>query len=198
VSSSGVREAQRLQTRARVFDAAVTEIGRAGLAGADIGAIATAAGVARGTFYFHFPTREHVLVELEQAEETAIVAKLRASTSRPANLTSQLTQLVHEVLAAEKRMGPVVFRDMLALHFSATRPDEDELNKHPLAEFVIATVAEAQAAKRISADVDASELGVIFMTGMFALLVTCTTERAARAALLDRYVVTIVHGMEMR
>ena len=61
------RDAQRLETRARVFDAAVAEIGRSGLAGADVSAIARAAGVVRGTFDFHFPTKEHVLVELERA-----------------------------------------------------------------------------------------------------------------------------------
>ena len=37
------------------------------------------------------------------------------------------------------------FRDMLGLHFSSTRPVEDELSEHPLAEFVIAAIAEAQA-----------------------------------------------------
>ena len=78
----GVREAQRLQTRARVFDAALAEIGRSGLAGADVAAIAAAAGVVRGTFYFHFPTKEHVLVELERAEEAKIVAKLDTETTR--------------------------------------------------------------------------------------------------------------------
>jgi AcrR family transcriptional regulator len=59
-----------------VFDAAVTEIGRSGLAGADVSTIAAAAGVARGTFYFHFPTKEHVVVEVERAEEAKIVARL--------------------------------------------------------------------------------------------------------------------------
>ena len=40
------------------------------MAEADVGAIVAAAGVAHGTFYFHFPTKEHVLFELErQAEE---------------------------------------------------------------------------------------------------------------------------------
>ncbi|WP_297698563.1 TetR family transcriptional regulator, partial [Mycobacterium sp.] len=49
------RATQRLATRARLFDATVAEIGRSGLAGTDVAAIATAVGVARGTFYFHFP-----------------------------------------------------------------------------------------------------------------------------------------------
>jgi AcrR family transcriptional regulator len=190
------REAQRLQTRARLFDATVAEIGRSGLAGTDVAAIATAAGVARGTFYFHFPTKEHVLVELERAEGAKIVAKLAGKMTGPGELLVMLQLLVGEVLAAEQRMGPVVFKDMLGLHFSATRPIEDQLAEHPLAEFVVAAITESQAAGRTSRDADAGELGVIFLTGLFALLVTGTT--AARAALLDRYVTTIVRGMEAR
>ena len=67
------REAQRLETRARLFDAAVAEIGRSGLAGADVSTIASTVGVSRGTFYFHFPTKEHVVVAVELAEEVKIV-----------------------------------------------------------------------------------------------------------------------------
>jgi AcrR family transcriptional regulator len=179
-----------------VFDAALAEIGRSGLAGADVATIANAAGVVRGTFYFHFPTKEHVLVELERAEEAKIVAKLDARTAEPDDLMSLLKLLVREVLAAERRLGPVVFRDMLGLHFSATRPVEDELAEHPLAGFVVAAIAEVQAAEQVSRDADAGELGVIFLTGLFALLATGVEATRARAALLDRYVTTIVRGLE--
>jgi AcrR family transcriptional regulator len=197
-SALGVRDAQRLQTRARVFDAAVAEIGRSGLAGADVATIAAAAGVARGTFYFHFPTKEHVLVELERAEELNIVATLDTGTTEPGDLMSMLTLLVRQVVAAELRLGPVVFRDMLGLHFSATRPVEDEVAEHPLADFVIAAIGEAQAAGRVARDVDAGELAVIFLTGLFALLATGAVASPDRSALLDRYVTTIVQGMEAR
>jgi AcrR family transcriptional regulator len=194
----GAREAQRLATRARVFDAALAEIGRSGLAGADVASIAAAAGVVRGTFYFHFPTKEHVLVELERAEEVKIVSKLATATTESRDLMTMLRLLVRQVLAAEKRLGPVVFRDMLGLHFSATRPVEDELDAHPLAEFVIAAIGAARATGQVRADADPGELGVIFLTGLFALLATDVGGPRARAALLDRYVTTIVQGMEAR
>jgi AcrR family transcriptional regulator len=197
-STFSAREAQRLETRARLFDAAVTEIGRSGLAGADVSTIAAAAGVARGTFYFHFPTKEHVVVEVERAEEAKIVARLGARQSEPTDLLSLLSLLVREVLAAERRLGPVFFRDMLGLHFSSTRPLEDELSEHPLAEFVVAAIAQAQAAGRVTPGADAGELGVFFLTGLFALLATDTSSSRARAALIDRYVKTIVQGMETR
>ena len=60
------RDAQRQQTRQRVYAAALTEFKRTGMAAADVGDIAAAAGVARGTFYFHFPTKEHVLARSEE------------------------------------------------------------------------------------------------------------------------------------
>ena len=192
-SAAGVREAQRLETRARLFAAAVAEIGRAGLAGADVSAIAAAVGVVRGTFYFHFPTKEHVVVELERIEETRIAEKLGA-TDPARGLAAILSDLVDHVLEAEHRLGPVVFRDMLGLHFSSTRPVDDGIGEHPLAEFVVAAVARAQSAGRVAPQSDPRELAVIFMTGLFALLATLPPE--TRAAMLNRYVTTIVQGME--
>jgi AcrR family transcriptional regulator len=177
-----------------VFDAALAEIGQSGLAGADVAAIAAAAGVVRGTFYFHFPTKEHVLVELERAEEAKIVAKL--DTGATGDVIAMLSLLVRQVLAAERRLGPVVFRDMLGLHFSATRPVEDEMTEHPLARYLIDVFARAQAAGHVRRDAQPGELGVIFLTGLFALLATGLGLSRARAALLDRYVTTIVQGME--
>ncbi len=193
MSAIGVRETQRLETRARLFDAAVAEIKRSGLAGADVSAIVAAAGVARGTFYFHFPTKEHVVVELERNEEARIIAKLDPQSK---DLSSLLTQLVRHVVDAEKRLGPIIFRDMLGLHFSSSRPLDDTLNEHPLAEFVIGAITNAQAAGRVQPDADAGELAVIFMTGLFALLSTAGAD--SRAAILDRYVKTLVQGMETR
>ncbi|MBW0015573.1 TetR/AcrR family transcriptional regulator [Mycobacterium sp.] len=187
----GVREARRLDTRTRLFDAAVAEISRRGFGAADVSAIAAAAGVVRGTFYFHFPSKEHVLIEVERNEETRIVSELGDAKG---DLTSVLSQVVHHVLSAERRLGAVVFRDMLGLHFSSTRPVEDELAQHPLAQFLVRVISRAQEAGRVSADVDASELATFFLTGLFALLAT----GAPDAALLSRYVTTIVNGMEKR
>ncbi|WP_343602446.1 TetR/AcrR family transcriptional regulator [Mycobacterium sp.] len=197
-AGGSVRETRRLETRARLFDAALAEIGRVGLAHADVSAIAGAAGVVRGTFYFHFPTKEHVLAELERHEEVRIVSELRAAHNGPDDLLSVLSLLVQRVVAVERRLGPVVMRDMLGLHFSATRPAEDELTQHPLAQYVIAAVSAAQDAGRVSVEQDATELGVFFLTGLFALLATGTHQSATADAVLSRYVTTIVKGMESR
>jgi hypothetical protein len=109
-------------------------------------------------------------------------------------LDSVLSLLVRHVLDAESRLGAVIFRDMLGLHFSSTRPVEDALPQHPLAEYLVRKISRAQVAGEVSADVDAAELATFFLTGLFALLSTGVHD----AALLSRYVTTIVKGMENR
>ncbi|OBJ14840.1 TetR family transcriptional regulator [Mycobacterium sp. 1245499.0] len=188
---TSVRETRRLETRARLFDAALAEIARRGLAAADVSAIVADAGVARGTFYFHFPTKEHVLIEAERVEETRIISELGDANG---DLASVLSHLVHHVLSAESRLGAAVFRDMLGLHFSSSRPVEDELAQHPLGQFLVGVIGRAQDAGQVVAEVDAAELATFFLTGLFALLAT----GAHDAALLNRYVTTIVEGMEKR
>ena len=189
--TGSTREARRLETRARLFDAALAEISGRGLAAADVSAIAAAAGVVRGTFYFHFPTKEHVLAELERNEEFRIVSELGAADG---DLTTVLSQLVQHVLSAESRLGTVLFRDLLGLHFSSAHPAEGESAQHPLLGFLVGVISRAQAAQEVSSEVDAGELGMFFLTGLFALLAT----GAHDAALLRRYVATIVKGMEKR
>jgi AcrR family transcriptional regulator len=192
---TGVRELRRLETRARLFDCAVSEIARRGLAAADVSAIAAEAGVVRGTFYFHFPTKEHVLIELERDEETRIVSELGdVDGDVDGDMESVLSQLINLVLEAQQRLGAVVFADMLGMHFSSTQGINDELAQHPLAEFVSGVFRKAQAAERVTTGVDAGELAMFFLTGMFALLTTGADDRA----LLSRYVTTIVKGMENR
>ena len=189
--AGGVREARRLETRARLFDAALTEITRRGVAAADVSAIVADAGVARGTFYFHFPTKEHVLIEAERVEETRIISELGDAKG---DLAAVLSNLVHHVLSAESRLGEAVFRDMLGLHFTSTRPVEDEFAQHPLGQFLVGVIARAQEAGEVNFNVDASELATFFLTGLFALLAT----GAHDAVLLSHYVSTIVKGMEKR
>lgn len=187
----GIREARRLETRARLLDAALAEIAERGLAAADVSAIAAKAGVVRGTFYFHFPTKEHVLIEVERNEEIRIASELAGGVG---DLASVLSQLVHHILSAERRLGASVFRDMLGLHFSSARPVEDELTEHPLAEFLVDVITQAKSAGQVPQESDAAELGTFFLTGLFALLAT----GAHDPALLDRYVSTIVKGVQIR
>lgn len=97
------REAQRRNTRARLLDAAIVEFQRSGTSAADINAIVKAAGVARSTFYFHFPTKEHVLLELIRRDEMRLANELSRFLDTRRDLPAVLTRIVELVLELETR-----------------------------------------------------------------------------------------------
>lgn len=70
------RDKQREQTRRNVYEAALTIFRRDGVEQSRIDDIAKLAGVSRGTFYFHFPTKDDVLAELMLASERRLADKL--------------------------------------------------------------------------------------------------------------------------
>src|SRR4030088_3470384 len=137
------REAKRLQTRERLMGAAIAECARAGMAEADVSAIVAAAVVAHGTFFFHFPTKEHVLLELERREEERIAKQLDRYVGDSHDLSSTLKEAVRLILGLERRLGASLFKDFLALHFSQTRP-ADESKEHPVIVRVAQEIERAQ------------------------------------------------------
>ena len=104
------RETRRLQTRERILGAAIAEFKRSGMAGADVNAIVAAAGVAHGTFFFHFPSKEHVLLELEGREEARMAGEFARFLEGHHDLVGALTEVVHLVAGLEVRLGPVALQ----------------------------------------------------------------------------------------
>jgi TetR/AcrR family transcriptional repressor of uid operon len=83
------RDRQREETRRRVRDAALEVIRRDGLGDARVDEMARLAGVSRGTVYFHYPTKEHVIAEVLAEAEGRIAAAVR-ELPRPATLAAVL------------------------------------------------------------------------------------------------------------
>ena len=57
---------------------------------------------------------------------------------KPHDLTSALTEVVRLVVGLEERLGSLLFKDFLALHFSSTRPPNEEWVDHPVIVLVVA------------------------------------------------------------
>ena len=177
------------------FDAALAEIAQRGLAAADVSAIAAAAGVVRGTFYFHFPTKEHVLTEVERSEEARIVGELgerqraiwprylsrldRAMCSRPNAVWAQPAFQRHAAVCTSR-------------HHVRSRTS---LAQHPLAEFLVSVDQPGPSPRGKSPRTSTRRnSGRSSLTGSSRSWPPGHTI----AALLSRYVTTIVKGMEKR
>jgi AcrR family transcriptional regulator len=187
------REAKRLQTRERLMGAAIAEFKRSGMAAADVSAIVAAAGVAHGTFFFHFPTKEHVLLELEHREEERIAKELGRFVTSQRDLSATLKETARLVKGLERRLGAALFKDFLALHFSQTRP-VDESNEHPVIVLVAQQIEGAQDGGRVDPDVNPMNSAVFFLLGLYALLTT-THDWPAQDAMLEDYVARNLRGI---
>lgn len=181
------REAKRLQTRERLLGAAIAEFKRSGMADADVSAIVAAAGVAHGTFFFHFPTKEHVLLELEHREEERIAKQFGQFLKTRHALHDVLNEAVRLVMGLERRLGDSLFKDFLALHFSQTRPPAEGVGDHPLIVLVAQQIEQARDRGDTDPEVNPVNSAVFFLLGLYALLIT-THEWPTRRSLVEDYV----------
>ncbi len=92
----GVREKQREETRRRLYEAALEVFRRDGVQTCRIDDIARIAEVSRAAFYFHFPTKDAVLLQLAHEGEEQL---LKALEALPADHT--LLQLLETVAGAQ-------------------------------------------------------------------------------------------------
>jgi AcrR family transcriptional regulator len=74
-----LRTVKEQRTRARLLEAAEEEFGQKGFYEAQIVDITRRAGVAHGTFYTYFPSKEAIFVELVREINTQLRARLRAA-----------------------------------------------------------------------------------------------------------------------
>jgi AcrR family transcriptional regulator len=191
------REARRAQTRERILGAAIAEFNCSGMAGADVRAIVSAAGVAHGTFFFHFPSKEHVLLELECREEARIAGEFAHFLETAHDLVTALTEVVRLVTDLEHRFGPLLFKELLALHFSPSRPHKDEWTDHPVIVLLVREIERARGDGDVHPEVDAFYSATFFLLGIYGVLTT-TGNAETRDTMLAKLVATAVRGLEIR
>jgi membrane fusion protein (multidrug efflux system) len=107
------RERKRDLTRARLYEAALDEFRHTGFDRSSVSRIARNAGVSRASFYFHFPTKEHVLLELQWGLQQEIAQRIAKSDSLLAALNALVEGLIvpgGSAIVHTRRAGPTVRR----------------------------------------------------------------------------------------
>lgn len=168
------RARQRLETRERLFEAALDELRRSGLAGAQIDRITAAVGVSRGAFYFHFATKEDVLLEWERRQESEISARLDRPRGAPRTLRGALLEIVRSLAELAGSPDLRLVRDVLSIHVREASDPESYLL---LAE-IEQRLAVALGRGELRRDVDARQGAILFLSNVFGFLVTRSTTKA--------------------
>jgi AcrR family transcriptional regulator len=160
------RSRQREETRTRLLDAALAEFRRVGVAAAQVEDVVRAAGVARGTFYLHFPTKDHVLLESVCRDQGPLAARLQAGLeAAPRTFLRAAVDLVIGVAAAEV---PALGREtLIAIARHATDIARERM---PLARVATEYFRQAQARGQVRTDLTPAELVAAFFPGVLGVL----------------------------
>jgi AcrR family transcriptional regulator len=186
------RTRHRLETRDRLFEAALSEFRRVGVAAAQIEDIVKSAGVARGTFYLHFPTKDHVLMELLRRRQTMLAERLQSMRSVSVrSFLRRVVDLMHDDAMSEDF---ALWHELFAV--IARHAQEMRSEASALVEALTAFFTEAQKRGDVRADVAAFDLTAVFLPGVYGLLqMKLDDPRAELRAGLHRVVDIFVRGI---
>ena len=165
-----LRTQQKEATRALLYDVAMRLYERDGYAAVNVDDIVREAGVARGTFYFHYDSKEDVLYEAVRRGELAIVARMAAvDPSRPFRELLQTTCDAFAEIWGKRRdllgdAGAVGMKRVIA-----TPKDRDE---EPLRLELVKHVERALANGELSSTLPALMLADVFLLDVFAALMS--------------------------
>ena len=168
------REQQRQKTRARIFEAALEEFARVGFDRASVAEIARSAGVSRPSFYFHFPTKDHVLLELQWRKELETLERLEGCKT----LRELLTALPEAIVDVLESVEGEVNRDMLRIY--ARRPEGLPLDEQPFPLIQLLAQRFAEGASELRAGLDPPQAAHLCLTAVFGYLMTAGPDQDPR------------------
>lgn len=153
------------RTRERIFQAALAEFRASGVDGASIGAIAQRAGTSRASFYFHYPSKEAVLLDLQWRVEVWVVEQSRDCH----DLKSFLRALIDAMCEADTTLAAGgLLRVMLAVYIRHPAGIDLSVQKYPIMTEVIRRFASSRDALRPG--LDPGQAAELFLAGVFGLV----------------------------
>lgn len=172
------REQRSVRTRTRIFDAALEEFRRVGVESARVADIARAAGVSRPSFYFHFLSKEHVLLELQWQAEQHVVDEVAAEEGAVAAMHTFADRLV----AVEAELGSgELFRDILQLWARGSTAVAGTDHPLPVLDEIVRRFEQHEREGGRLA-VEPERAAVLFLSGVFGYLLGVADDEGRRAA----------------
>jgi AcrR family transcriptional regulator len=186
------RAAQKQRTREHLYETAMGLFARQGYEVVNVDDIVRAAEVSRGTFYFHFPAKEDVLVEAIRQGEALILRRL-AELGASVRLRPLLTATVHGFIEAwDGRRELLPHAGAVALRRVAGVTVEREGD--PLRLELGRRVAEAQRQGELRSPLPGPMLADIFLLDVFAALMSWSTTGTPPVEVLVPGVVELFFG----
>jgi TetR/AcrR family transcriptional repressor of uid operon len=173
------RDQQRLDTKERVFEAALAEFARVGVAQTQIERIVALAGVSVGTFYRYFPGKDAVLLELQERLVRDVIRNFQERASRARTLRELLHAFAESVLATPSDEPLDLQREAIAVIVRTPWPVPD-WRGNPLFGPLTAAFARAQEAGEIRKEHAPEKLTQLLTTCVFGFATGVSVASAQR------------------
>jgi AcrR family transcriptional regulator len=196
VQTTSRREQQRAETHERIFQAAVAEFRRVGFSDAQIPRIAAEAGVVRGTFYFHFPSKEHVLLELSARYQLRVVEALRRLRGAGVSLRQVLDSLIDAITDVDEALGESdLLREVLAMYLRAPQAAEPTERERGMLEELSFHFAVAMERGELRPDFAVDRLAATVLTSVFGVVLSRHRPETDKRAELELLTTLLLSGM---
>lgn len=188
------RDRQRERTRERLFESALEVFRRDGVDAARVDDIATIAGVSRATFYFHFPSKDDVLLARLGESQERIHDRLEDLPEDES--IDAVLRLAASEIATEWAEDPALLREVGTVALKVTAQDLDEATRrHPVQLALIPRFDRAVERGEIDELIPSELLTEFFLVNLFgAALAWCSTPMAPLDQILDEVVTFFLRG----
>lgn len=159
-------------THEKLYQAALAAFAESGFADTLIEDITDRAGTSRASFYFHFPTKDEVLIEAQQRRTLGILANIQQQIDDADTYSLSVKEFLEVILnavmlQAEKETDPKLLQELLALQI---RKPSQEGRNNPVAKVVFEFFKQAAGKGKVREDLSAADLTKAFMNCVFELL----------------------------
>ncbi len=178
------RSRQRADTKERIFEIALREFRDVGFASAQIHRIATKAGIARGTFYFHFPTKDHVMLELARRINRRGARRLALIAEGEPDLLEYLTGFVDLLIDEFGRVSDAGLNsELLALYVRRPSDLGEPLKDAPVInDELIGHLQSIRDRGGFRSKMSSEQLGVLVVASLFGILARVPRDSGVREA----------------
>jgi AcrR family transcriptional regulator len=188
------RERKKQEIRGRLMDAALRLFREQGYDAATVEKIATAADVAKGTFFNYFQTKDAILPALAERRVQQIEDMLSLKHGTPASPVARIKlalRLLAENPLTDPQLAQRLFAAMMKRRQQEVRPG------HALAYLLADQIRQAQAAGEIRPDLDPIYVGCVIRTLFFQQMMTwyCESRSTPLPELLDGMVDLLMDGL---
>jgi len=176
------RSRQRADTRERIFETALREFRDVGFGAAHIDRIAKNAGVARGTFYFHFPTKDDVILELARRINRRGAERLNLLVEADPDLDAFLSGLIDVLIDEFGRVSDAGLNaELLALYLRRPFDLQDPIHNAPVInEELVGHLRRLNEREPRPFRIDPERLAILIMSSVFGILARVPREGGPR------------------